>query len=257
MEWIHILAGLGVGIVVGLTGVGGGALMTPLLILGFGIHPAIAVGTDLLYAALSKASAAWIHSRYHNVDWQTVGFLSLGSLPSAMVTGLFLQYMHSQGTDYNELITSIIGAMLVVTAFLMIFKQHIIHSRLFGQYGLSMSSRYFLTFLAGLLLGTVVTLSSIGAGAIGAAVLSLLYPEWETRKVVGTDLVHAVPLAAVAGIGHWQFLGNVDFMLLAGLLVGAYPGIVIGSVLNFHLPERLLRTTLAFMLLVIGLRFAF
>jgi len=106
-------------------------------------------------------------------------------------------------------------------------------------------------------LGTVVTLSSIGAGAIGAAVLSLLYPEWETRKVVGTDLVHAVPLAAVAGIGHWQFLGNVDFMLLAGLLLGAYPGIVIGSILNFRLPEHLLRNTLACMLLLIGLRFAF
>ncbi|WP_353572133.1 sulfite exporter TauE/SafE family protein [Candidatus Albibeggiatoa sp. nov. BB20] len=257
MEFIHVLAGLGVGIIVGLTGVGGGALMTPILILGFGINPAIAVGTDLLYAALSKAGAAWLHSRYHNVDWNIVGFLALGSVPMSIITGLLLQFIHVQGANYNEFITSIIGLMLVVTAFLMIFKQQIVNSKIFGINGLSESSRYFVTFCAGMLLGVVVTLSSIGAGAIGAAVLSLLYPELKTSKIIGTDLVHAVPLAAVAGLGHWQFLGSVDFMLLGGLLVGAYPGIAVGSMLNFRLPERLLRNTLAAMLLLIGLRFAF
>ncbi|MCV6637218.1 sulfite exporter TauE/SafE family protein [Candidatus Albibeggiatoa sp. nov. NOAA] len=257
MELIHILAGLGVGVIVGLTGVGGGAVMTPILILGFGIHPSIAVGTDLLYAALSKASAAWIHSRYNNVDWTVVGFLALGSVPMSIITGLLLQFIHVQGADYNEFITSMIGLMLVVTAFLMIFKQRIVESKLFGERGLSPSARYFITFCAGMLLGVVVTLSSIGAGAIGAAVLSLLYPEWKTSRIVGTDLVHAVPLAAVAGLGHWQFLGSVDFMLLGGLLIGAYPGIVIGSLLNFRLPEHLLRNTLAVMLFFIGLRFAF
>lgn len=253
MELGFIFAGLIVGCLVGLTGVGGGAVMTPTLIIGFGISPAIAVGTDLLYAAISKSSAVFVHHQHRNVHWPVVALLSSGSLPAALLTTLWLSHLDS--THYEQLLRHLLGIMLVLTAFTLFARSYWYgHIR---RYRLQGTVRKVVTVSAGVALGVLVTLTSVGAGALGVALLSLLYPQIASRRLVGTDLAHAVPLTAIAGIGHWQLLGSVDWGLLIALLLGAVPGIICGSLLAVHLPTVLLRNALATLLLLIGLRFAF
>ncbi len=258
MDPLFTLAGLLVGICIGLTGVGGGALMTPILVLGFGIPAVIAVGTDLVYAAVTKASGVWFHGRRGSIRWSLVGYLSLGSLPATLVSIAVLDYLQPEGR-HEQLITVALGVTLIFTSLVLLLKERI-------SSGLSKGKRRGaawvrkhrrpLLIALGAVLGVLVTLSSVGAGALTAAILFLLYPRLPAIAVVGTDLAHAVPLAALAGLGHMQ-LGNVDMALLGSLLLGSIPGTALGSQLGIHLPETMLRRGLAGILFITGLKFAF
>jgi uncharacterized membrane protein YfcA len=254
MDWMYTLSGFLVGLVVGITGVGGGSLMTPLLVLAFGVAPATAVGTDLLYASLTKTMGGWVHGRRGTVDWKIVGLLSLGSLPAAVITILLLKYLALDSKTLSSLVTSVLSVALLLTAAALLLKGWI---RKFAQrkdgtvYELHQRHLPAATIVTGIFVGTLVTISSVGAGALGLVVLLFLYPRHAPVKLVGTDIVHAVPLTALAGMGHLA-LGTVDLVLLGSLLLGSLPGIYIGSHLSAKIPEKVLRPVLATMLLIIG-----
>ena len=259
MDFAFTVAGFLVGFIVGLTGVGGGSLMTPLLVLGFGIKPIIAVGTDLLYAAITKSGGIFVHNKKGSIDWRIVGYLSLGSIPSSIVAVVILKQLDESGVDYNHLITTSLSIALILTSIVLLFKQPLQklgqNERFQAVRTLHRQLQIPMTVIAGIILGFLVTLSSVGAGALGAAILFFLYPRLPAIKIVGTDLAHAVPLTAVAGLGHVH-LGTIDYLVLISLLVGSLPGIYIGSHIANRLPERVLRPALASMLLLIGVRLA-
>ncbi|MFJ9992512.1 sulfite exporter TauE/SafE family protein [Pseudomonas putida] len=252
------IAGLVVGFIVGMTGVGGGSLMTPIL-LWFGINPATAVGTDLLYAAITKASGVWVHARNKNIDWKITGWLSLGSVPAAALTLWFLSTLHTDTSALNAIIKQGLAVVLILTALAILFKSRLqaFASKHAGDhYHLSDRSLNLLTVITGVVLGVMVTLTSIGAGALGTVALFLLYPFLVTRRLVGTEIAHAVPLTLVAGLGH-AGMGNMDWSLLGYLLLGSLPGIYLGSHLTGRISDRVLRPCLAGMLLLIGYKLAF
>ncbi len=258
VELIHIAAGALVGLVIGLTGVGGGSLMTPILVLGFGISPAIAVGTDLLYAALTKCSGIYFHHKNRTVDWKIVLLLGSGSIPSSIITIAILERLKSTGFNYDDIIILTLGVMLILTAFIILIKNRLIsfiHANHADSFVVNFVRNYRpqITTLCGCLLGCVVTLSSVGAGAIGSAILFLLYPRKSSISIVGTDIAHAVPLTAVAGLGHLHF-GSVDFSLLFGLLAGGVPAIYLGSLIGKKLPDKILRPLIALLLLAMGIK---
>ena len=259
MEIAYTVIGFLVGFVVGLTGVGGGSLMTPILVLGFSIPPAIAVGTDLLYAAITKSTGIFIHHARKTIDWNIVKLLSIGSIPSACLSIFILKNMLVSGIDYEQVITNTLSFALILTSLVLLLKGQIQklsqNERLSGIKTLHTQLRKPLTIFSGALIGFLVTLSSVGAGALGAAILFFLYPRMRAISIVGTDLAHAVPITAIAGLGH-AHLGTVDYMLLVSLLIGSIPGIYIGSNLGSYLPEKIMRPVLASMLLMIGIRFA-
>lgn len=258
MDWLYTLSGFLVGLIVGVTGVGGGSLMTPLLVLLFGISPATAVGTDLLYASLTKSLGGWVNARRGSVEWKVVGLLSLGSLPAAVMTIVLLKYLALDEKTMRSLVTSVLSVALLLTASALLLKSWI---KQFAQrkdgkvYELHHRHLPAATIITGIIVGTLVTISSVGAGVLGTVALLFLYPRMPAVKVVGTDIVHAVPLTAVAGMGHMA-LGTVDFVLLGSLLLGSLPGIYIGSHLSAKVPEAILRPVLAAMLLIIGTRMA-
>ena len=256
MDWANPAAGLGVGLVVGLTGVGGGALMTPILVLLFGMAPATAVGTDLWFAAITKIFGGAVHHSRGSVDWAVLRLLCLGSLPTAMLT---LVWLHSSGASQMKqgLILNLLGSVLILTACARVFKRQ---AQALGKALRINAAEQFkraqpaMTVLAGATLGFLVTLTSVGAGALGAVMLVYLYPFRMTpAKLVGTDIVHAVPLTIVAGSGH-LFMGNVDLGLLWQLLVGSIPGVLIGSMLSSKAPELLLRRAIALVLVLVGVK---
>ena len=254
--WLFTVSGFLVGTIVGVTGVGGGSLMTPLLVLFFGISPATAVGTDLLYASLTKALGGWVHSRNGTVEWKIVGLLSLGSIPATLLTIVLLKYLALDEKTLRTLVTSVLSVALLLTASALLLKDWIkkIAQHEDGTiYELHHRHLPAATIITGALVGTLVTLSSIGAGVLGTVALLFLYPRLTTVKVVGTDIAHAVPLTAIAGLGHMT-MGSVDFVLLGSLLLGSLPGIYIGSHLSAKVPEKVLRPILAVMLLIIGTR---
>jgi len=254
MEWMYTLSGFVVGLIVDVTGVGDGSLMTPLLVLLFGVSPATAVGTDLLYASLTKSLGGWVHSRKGSVDWKVVGLLGLGSLPAAVLTIALLKYLSLDEKTLRGLVTSVLSVALLATATALLLKDQIrkLARREDGTV-YELHHRYLpaATIVTGIVVGALVTISSVGAGVLGTVALLFLYPRMSAVKVVGTDIVHAVPLTAVAGMGHMA-LGTVDLVLLAGLLLGSLPGIYIGSHLSARVPEKVLRPVLAGMLLLIG-----
>lgn len=255
MDWAYTLSGFAVGALVGLTGVGGGSLMTPLLVLLFGFSPAVAVGTDLLFASITKMGGIWAHGRRGNIEWKVVGMLSLGSLPAALLTLALLGHLDPK--QANALILPLMAAALFLTALALVFKAQLLKWPRENGWWMTWRARWInpLTVVLGALLGFLVTLTSIGAGAVGVVALFLLYPLIPTVKIVGTDIAHAVPLTLVAGLGHLH-MGNVDFVLLGSLLLGSLPGIYLGSHLSVKIPERVLRLTLASMLVLIGIKFA-
>jgi uncharacterized membrane protein YfcA len=259
MDWMYTLSGFLVGLIVGVTGVGGGSLMTPLLVLLFGVSPATAVGTDLLYASLTKTLGGWVHGRHGTVDWKVVGLLSLGSLPAALITVFMLKSLALDKKTFAGLVTGVLSMALLLTAAALLFKSRI---KQFAQSSdgtvYKLHHRYLsaATVVTGVVVGTLVTISSVGAGVLGTVALLFLYPRMQTAKVVGTDIVHAVPLTAVAGLGHLA-LGTVDLVLLGSLLLGSLPGIYLGSHLSAKMPEKVLRPALATILLVIGCRMVF
>lgn len=253
MDPLYTLSGFLVGFIVGITGVGGGSLMTPLLVLAFGIAPATAVGTDLLYASLTKLFGGWAHHRRGTVDWKVVGLLALGSVPAALLSLWLLKTLAVDDKHLRVVITGVLSVALVLTALALLFKPYLQRlGRADGAiYELQARHRRGATVLTGAVLGALVTISSVGAGALGVVVLVFLYPRTPTVKIVGTDIAHAVPLTLVAGLGH-AALGTVDYGLLGSLLLGSIPGIYIGSHLGARIPERILRPMLAAMLLLIG-----
>lgn len=251
--FLYIVAGATVGFIVGLTGIGGGALMTPLLLL-FGFPPATAIGTDLMYAGITKASGAWAHFKQGHVQWNILKPLMAGSISATIITGWALHHLFDSSEQYSHVLTSVLGVMLLVTATVILFRSVIQKwsSGLLTNGGNSITT---ITFISGAVLGTLVTLSSVGAGAIGTALLMILYPTLKSGHVVGTDIVHAVPLTLIAGFIH-LYLGHVDFMLLGALLLGSIPAIQVSSRLAKRLPDEILRRLLASLLLLLGLKYA-
>jgi uncharacterized membrane protein YfcA len=254
MDLLNPLAGFLVGMLVGFTGVGGGALMTPLLIFFFGVAPQTAVGTDLLFASITKGVGGWVHGARGSVDWQVLRRLSLGSIPSAAFTLLFIKQIRLD-SGAQTMILQALGAALALTAVAMVFKSRLHH---LGQHLRTAEPDRFkgmqpvLTVLAGVLLGFLVTLTSIGAGALGAVMLAYLYPYRLTpAKLVGTDIAHAIPLTLVAGLGHLA-LGNIDFPLLGALLAGSIPGVILGSLLSNRVDDRYVRNAIALILFIVG-----
>lgn len=255
IELLYAVSGLVVGFVVGLTGVGGGSLMTPLLILFFGIHPATAVGTDLLYAAATKTAGSTVHGFNKTIDWRIVLRLAMGSVPAAAVTLWFLSSTGTQTAGAARLLATILGTMLLVTAVTLIFRNRL--SRFARSHrDLAPRPQAIVTVLTGIVLGVLVTISSVGAGAIGVTVLLLLYPKLPVLKIIGSDIAHAVPLTLVAGIGHWV-IGDVDWHMLLSLLAGSIPGILISSRLAPHIDERIIRWLLAAVLALVGLKLVY
>ena len=248
---LFALSGFFVGLLVGQTGTGGGALMTPILVLLFGVHPATAVGTDLLYAATTKSVGTLVHGLKHTVDWGIVRRLALGSVPATALTLLVLSHIDMTSHAGERVIASVLGVMLLLTALSLLFRRQfatLVGDRLAG---LPPRATAGLTVATGVVLGVLVTLSSVGAGAIGVTVLLVLYPRLRMARIVGSDIAHAVPLTLVAGLGHW-WLGSVNWGMLAGLLSGSIPGIILGSYLATRMPEVALRTILAVTLLLVG-----
>lgn len=254
MDWIYTISGFLVGFIVGVTGVGGGSLMTPLLVLVFGVAPATAVGTDLLYAALTKLGGSWAHSRQGTVDWKVVRLLASGSMPAALLCSVALHQLHLDAAQMKTVVTSVLSVALVLTALALLLKpwlQKLASAQTGVAYELHAHHLPGATILTGIVLGILVTLSSVGAGALGVVVLLFLYPRLPMAKIVGTDIAHAVPLTLVAGLSHAAY-GSVDFGLLGSLLLGSLPGIYLGSHLGLKIPERILRPLLATMLILIG-----
>jgi uncharacterized protein len=252
---IYSLAGFAVGLLVGLTGVGGGSLMTPILILLFGIHPAAAVGTDLLYAAATKTAGSLVHGYNRTVDWRVVGRLATGSVPATVLTIAALSFVNLNGPLARELIAGLLTIALFLTAMTLVFRERIVdrYAVRIGQ--LSEQRVASLTIAVGAVLGVLVSISSVGAGAIGVTALILLYPKLPTARIVGSDIAHAVPLTLVAGMGHW-WLGSIDLHLLIPLLLGSVPGIVLGSYTAARVPEITLRVLLAGTLVVVASKLA-
>lgn len=254
MDFGYSVAGFIVGAIVGLTGVGGGSLMTPLLVLMFGIHPAKAVGTDLLYAAITKAGGTWVHANKGTVDWRITGLLAAGSMPATAITLLAVHFYAPGGFGNSvKLISFVLGIALLLTALSLIFRSKLMAWAASRNNAKPRTQKATdtLTVITGVILGVLVSLSSVGAGALGVTALLFLYPKLPTVKIVGSDIAHAVPLTLVAGIGHW-FMGSVDFELLGALLVGSLPGIYLGSHLAVRIPEKVLRPSLAAILLFTG-----
>lgn len=253
---LYSLAGVLVGLVVGLTGVGGGSLMTPLLVLAFGFHPTTAVGTDLLYASATKTVGTTVHGWRGTVDWRVVARLALGSVPATLLTLLILNRAGPETSGTGHAMSAILGVTLVVSAGATLLRARIV-SYLTPRFGtVNQKRRAGYTILLGAVLGVLVSLTSVGAGALGMTALLILYPTLPVNKLVGSDIAHAVPLTLLGGIGHW-ILGSVDGALLVSLLIGSIPGIIAGSLLASRISDRVLGPILAVVLALVGVRLLF
>jgi uncharacterized membrane protein YfcA len=248
---LYVTSGFGVGLLVGMTGVGGGSLMTPLLILLFGVHPATAVGTDLLYAAATKAGGSAVHGWARSIHWPAVIRLGSGSIPASIVTLVVLWQLHLDGATARSLVNVVLCFALLLTAASLIFRRAIMESFRCRLQQLDAETNLWATVMVGAALGVLVSISSVGAGAVGVTALLLLYPQLPMARVVGSDIAHAVPLTLIAGIGHWA-MGAVDWPLMGVLLTGSLPGIVIGSYFATRVPETALRLLLAATLIVVA-----
>ena len=252
MDWIAILSGFGVGAIVGMTGVGGGSLMTPLLLTVFKLNPAVAIGTDLWFASITKTAGSIAHHDAGHVEWRIVRLLLAGSIPASLAT---VALMHFTGITkgWASALTFSLGIALLLTAVTVAYKQVWQKVGLRLEQWIPENRKPLMTVACGLILGVLVSLSSIGAGAIGATMIMLLYPRLGSHRIVGTDIAHAVPLTLVAGIGH-ATLGHVDWMLLGALLIGSIPGIWLGAKLTRRMPEKLVRALLCVSLVTAGLK---
>ena len=248
----YIFSGFAVGLLVGLTGVGGGSLMTPLLVLVFKFPTAIAIGTDLLYASITKSAGVISHSRLGNIEWRIVRNLMLGSIPASFLMTYYLKGIDLYAYENVKIINFSLGLALILTSIAVIFQPLISKKTALHKIRDSKNTSI-LTILLGLSLGVLVTLTSVGAGAMGVTALLLLYPKMSIKKIVGTDIAHAVPLTLFAGLGHWN-LGTVNTYLLLSLLVGSIPGIWLGSNLSSKIDEKWLRYILAIVLLIVGIQ---
>jgi uncharacterized protein len=256
MNAINAVAGFFVGMAVGMTGVGGGSLMTPILVLLFGFAPATAVGTDLWFAAITKMVGGTFHNRLGTVDWQVLKRMFAGSIPASILTLIWMASTGRGQTSHGTIVHAL-GAVLLLSALAMLARKAI------QSYAVRLrtttakafiAAQPLLTVLAGAVLGVIVPLTSVGAGALGTVMLLYLYPlRMNASRLAGTDIVHAIPLAVIAGTGH-LLMGNVDGKLLMNLLIGSIPGILLGTVISKKSPEILMRATISVILLVVSIK---
>ena len=257
MHLYYVISGFAVGILVGLTGVGGGSLMTPLLTLLFGVSPTVAVGTDLAFASITKSAGTLTHKIRGTVNWPIVRLLCMGALPAALIAAYFLKHFGALDKEIGQIIRYSIAGSVLLTVVALIFKSKMLawlnrhpEKQLQGR-NLAIA-----TVVSGAVLGILVTVSSIGAGAIGATLLVMLYPRLSAAEIAGTDIAYAVPLTAIAALGHW-WLGSIDWILLISLLIGSIPGITIGSMAARAVPEKVLRVVLATTLTLVAAKLIF
>jgi len=253
---LYVLSGILVGGLVGMTGVGGGSLMTPILVLLFGMHPATAVGTDLIYASLTKASGSVVHGYNRTVDWRVVGRLALGSIPATALTIAALYFMDVDSRSTQLLLTRVLGVALLFTAISLLIRKPLMRWYTNNVPEMHPDRVRKLTILTGAILGVLVSLSSVGAGAIGVTALVFLYPKLEARRIVGSDIAHAVPLTLIAGLGHAS-LGLINWHVLSSLLVGSIPAIIVMSIVSARASDTAVRVTLAIVLIAVCIRFWF
>ncbi len=255
MEFGYILAGFVVGFLVGLTGVGGGSLMTPILLLIYNIKPAVAVGTDLLYASITKSVGIFAHGKLGNIDWTIVKRLALGSVPASLLTLWALHSMDLQSGNVVSTIKFWLGVALIVTSVAVLLRNKLMAWVAKEEW---IPARYVpgATVVLGIVLGALVTMTSVGAGALGVTALILLYPKEKITTIVGSDIAHAVPLTLVAGLGHAS-LGTIDYHLLGVLLIGSLPGIYLGSHMSSRVAEHWVRIALAMILIFVGFKLVF
>lgn len=252
MDLFYIVSGFAVGVLVGLTGVGGGSLMTPLLTLVFGVSPTVAVGTDLAFASITKVAGTFAHRFRGNVHWRIVKHLSFGALPAAVVATLALKYFGALDEQIGEVIRYSIAGSVMLTVIAIIYRRKMqAWIAAHPERQLQGSRLIAATIISGAVLGVLVTISSIGAGAIGATLLVLLYPRLSPAEIAGTDIAYAVPLTAIAALGHW-WLGSINWTLLGMLLIGSVPGITLGSLAARAVPEKFLRGLLAAVLTLVA-----
>lgn len=245
MTLTYVASGFAVGLLVGLTGVGGGSLMTPLLTLLFGINPAVAVGTDLAFASITKSAGTIGHRIRNTVHWEIVRRLCVGALPAALLATLGLKYFGALEQHIALLIRYTIAFSVMLTVIAIILRGRMlawINANPARQ--LQGRKQVIATVVAGAAIGVLVTISSIGAGAVGATILVLIYPRLSAAEIAGTDIAYAVPLTAIAAVGHW-WLGSINWELLGTLLLGSVPGITIGALTSRAVPEKFLRGLLA------------
>jgi uncharacterized protein len=252
VEFYYIFAGFVVGFLVGLTGVGGGSLMTPILLLFFHIKPAVAVGTDLLFASVTKSVGIFAHGKLGNIDWKMVKLLGLGSIPASIATILLLRTMDVESSGAIAAIKFWLGVALIITSVAVLLREKLMSLVAKGRW---IPEQYVpaLTVLLGITLGSLVTLTSVGAGALGVTALIMLYPKEKITTIVGSDIAHAVPLTLVAGLGH-ATLGTINYSLLGILLVGSIPGIYLGSHMSSKVAEHWVRIALATILIYVGFK---
>jgi len=255
MDYGYVIAGFIVGWLVGLTGVGGGSLMTPILLLFFNVKAAVAVGTDLLYASITKSVGILAHGKLGNIDWGIVGRLAVGSVPAAFLTTIYLKHLGTASEDVVHSIKFWLGVALLLTSVSVLFRQELMRLNK-NEHLVPHKFVPTATVMLGLVLGFLVTLTSVGAGALGVTALLILYPKIPVNKIVGSDVAHAVPLTLVAGLGHAS-MGTVDYGLLGTLLIGSIPGIWIGSHMTTKISEQWVRNVLALILVYVGQKLAF
>jgi uncharacterized membrane protein YfcA len=250
---LYVLSGFGVGFLVGITGVGGGSLMTPLLILLFNVHPVTAVGTDLIYASITKTGGTLVHGLGRTIDWRIVRRLAIGSLPASVLTVAAIKLFAIDSAAYSAVVTKMLGVALIFTALAVLFRKRLLASYAKRVGVLDEAVTFRLTVATGITLGILVTVTSVGAGALGVTALLLLYPGLPVARIAGSDIAHAVPLTLVAGLGHITN-GDLDVPVLVSLLFGSLPGIMIASRFAPRLPDTALRMVLAITLLIVASR---
>ncbi len=257
MTLTYIISGFAVGLLVGLTGVGGGSLMTPLLTLLFGVSPTVAVGTDLAFASITKASGTFTHRLRGTVEWSVVRLLCYGALPAAVIATLWLKQNGGLSGEIAQFIRYSIAISVLLTVVALLFRGKMLnYLNRHPEKQLQGRALATATIVSGAILGTLVTISSIGAGAIGATLLVLLYPRMSAAHIAGTDIAYAVPLTAIAAFGHW-WLGSINWSLLGTLLIGSLPGITLGAMAAKAVPERFLRGLLATTLTLVAAKLVF
>lgn len=250
---LFVVSGFAIGFLVGMTGVGGGSLMTPLLIFLFHVQPVTAVGTDLIYACITKTGGSLVHTFNKTIDWRIVRRLALGSIPASLATTTFLSLLAIDQHSYSELVTKVLGIALLCTAGALLFRRRLLAGYKSRVGVLNDKQTFCCTVATGTVLGMLVTISSVGAGALGVTALILLYPELPVVRIAGSDIAHAVPLTLVAGMGH-LLGGGVNQMILLSLLCGSLPGVMLASLFAPRLPDRALQLVLAVTLTMVALR---
>lgn len=245
--WITI-SGLFVGILVGATGMGGGIIMTPLLLFVFGVSPAVAIGTDLIFASVTKSFGAWQHWRQKTLDFHLLLRVAIGSIPGS-IAGLFLIYLLKENeATLNYFVTKSISVVFILVSIVMLLQLYSRRQKVpTGLFEMKSSVLISIGFITGLL----VAVTSVGSGTLFIALLLWLYP-WKASALVGTDLLHGVLITGLAGLAHFYF-GTVDYVLVVQLIAGSIPGVLIGSRITFKLPDLYIRIILVTMMLLTSL----